>query len=417
MSKQKHQGGVKKRLQEQEATFARQMSLLKESNSEFKAKKRRKESEINFESIAYSMAINFKFSGQEPVRAVSEVGRTFKTKDPGKLRLAAARHLYGKYKVPAFLEKCWELDYPKAADNYAVYGRRYGRRYLQQEQRQQIADAEITTEELTEQRLWYIEAASGKSLYKGSAKGLLSRQEVHAFLNCPIKVTFRQAILYAIAKQHTDDLGVLTRVINTSLRNKPGQTWLKTPTWREVIRFFCTNEIELSEMNNLIDYFNHKVEQARVGEHYSLKGRTIESLRRQMQDWHWELARVKRLGNSKWEGLRYPNDQFTADGFEWKITQLTTSKELAAEGTAMHHCVYSYQQRCITGSIGIYGVRKIEVDCKEYLEHKRALTLEVTYTGEIIQIRGFGNRAAKTVERNAVNIWAKKNNLTISKYV
>ena len=94
------------------------------------------------------------------------------------------------------------------------------------------------------------------------------------------------------------------------------------------------------------------------------------------------------------------------------ISQVKTSKDLAAEGTAMHHCVYSYQHKCIDGSSSIWSVRRLQR--KKGITPERALTLEINDDGVIIQIRGFANRPARPEELEAVRYWARKNYLSIS---
>jgi hypothetical protein len=122
------------------------------------------------------------------------------------------------------------------------------------------------------------------------------------------------------------------------------------------------------------------------------------------------------MGDAKWDGIAVDNLEFQLDNYPnltWTITQLLTSKELAAEGTSMHHCVYGYQSVCVSGSRGIFSVKCLNK--KKNIVAERALTLEITERGEIVQIRGFANRVAKPEELEAVKFWAKKEKLEIKK--
>ncbi len=70
-----------------------------------------------------------------------------KTRDPARLRLAAARHLFALYPVPAALEAIW-LD-----------------------------SSGLDAGEIKLRKAWYIAAAGGNSLYKAGANAWLSRKE------------------------------------------------------------------------------------------------------------------------------------------------------------------------------------------------------------------------------------------------
>lgn len=76
-----------------------------------------------------------------------------KTRDAARLRLAAARHLFALYPVPAMLERIW------------------------------IDATGLAEEEARLRRQWYVTVARGGSLYKAGASTWLTRKEVHAFLH------------------------------------------------------------------------------------------------------------------------------------------------------------------------------------------------------------------------------------------
>jgi len=408
MAKQKHQGGLKERLREQEAIEARTKAMLSSSIRSHEAKKLEEDMKNSLENIAQKLILDY---GDRRIREISTFNRSLRTKDRGKITLAVATHLFGKYKVPSYLQECWYLE-QEIVSNTNLRQHWWERRQARQD------IVRVSAEEIRLRRQWFITAASGGSLYKEHTKGILSKQETHTFLNCPVDADFREAIIFAIATNHTQDLGIRTRVMKSKLRDFPGITWLERNIWREVIQFFCSNEIPLQEMNDLIDYFIHCDNRARIQQtHYSLRGRNLQSLRRQMQDWHYELARVKRMGDARWEGIPIADDEFELDGMpgnKWSFTQIKTSKDLAAEGTAMHHCVYSYQEKCVSGKSSIWSVKRHQP--KKSIAFERALTLEINENGEVIQIRGFANRQARPEEMHAVNHWMRKNYLTARRY-
>jgi hypothetical protein len=72
----------------------------------------------------------------------------------------------------------------------------------------------------------------------------------------------------------------------------------------------------------------------------------------------------------------------------------------------MHHCVFSYKDRCIKGTCSIWSLTSEDMGVS-----KRRVTIEVNDYGRIIQARGFANRSVKSDERFIISEWAKKNNL------
>jgi hypothetical protein len=398
MKRKKHEGGVKARVAHQEALVGIQLARLKNGTLQAQMKKSNAEGLTSVNNIARNL--EYTYEGFI-LRDISTFNRNLKTKDPGKVRLLVATHLFGKYKVPSYLQECWYQD--------EVRGNQVepGRRYHYNPNPGYLGQPLVSKSEIDIRRRWFITAASGRSLFKEDAAGILTKKEVHAFLNCPIPCNFREAIIYALASQWISDIGVITRIMKSKLNTNTGVNWVSQKVWREIVHFYCvTPGLTLMQMNDLFDYFSHMARNPG----YSLKGRTLTSLQRQMQDWHWELARVKKMGNAEWTGIPLEDEKFELNGMTWWFTQLKTSKALASEGNSMHHCVYSYQQRCIDGLISVWSVKK-----KGCVDFERALTLEITGTGDIIQARGFANRAPKKEEHEAVSFWSRKNRFGWSK--
>jgi hypothetical protein len=181
-----------------------------------------------------------------------------KTRDPARLKLAAARYLFARYPVPAPLEHIWS------------------------------GPAGLGASEVKERKRWYLVAAQGGSLYKECAKELLSRMEVHAFLHPPVALSFEAAFWQAIARSYTDDVGVALRIARSKIAMVP-HTRKGLDFWREAARFFCVHPLPLEEIDDLCDYLAARW---RADRRYSLKGRTPASLHRQMRDWHREQAQL-----------------------------------------------------------------------------------------------------------------------------
>lgn len=316
-----------------------------------------------------------------------------KTRDAARLRLAAARHLFACYAVPAHLEAVW-------------------------------LDAEgLDAEELRLRKRWYIVAAGGGSLYKAGASAWLTRKEVHAFLNPPGALGFDEAFWVAIARGYSDDLGQALKIARSRIARTPRS---ELGFWREVARFFSANLAPLETIDDLCDYI---AAARRRDAGFSLKGRTLASLTRLMQDWHRQLAAVARIeamqrraqqaagprtAGAQARGGSWPGSPL-AD-WEWRPTakeaktrgerfvlvQLNTASELVSESAAMHHCVSSYAAKCIAGYASIWALRRLALGKTE-----RMLTIELDRQHRAVQVRGFANRVATPEERKILERWAK----------
>lgn len=317
-----------------------------------------------------------------------------KTRDAARLRLAAARHLFARYPVASHLEQVW-----RDGDG-------------------------LNAEEIRLRKRWYIVAARGGSLYKAEAGQWLSRKEVHSFLNPPGDLAFAEAYWVAIARSFTEDLGMALRIARSKIARTPRA---ELGFWREAARFFCANPAPLETIDDLCDYL---VAARRRDAGFSLKGRTLSSLRRQMEEWHRDLATIERIeamrrraaviararadgqptrGADAWPGSllpdwewRPPAKEAAVKGERFIVRQLNTAGELVAESSAMHHCVSSYASKCIAGSASIWALRRVALG-----NTHRMLTIELDRQHRMVQVRGFGNRLATPDERRILERWAK----------
>ncbi|MDX8519457.1 PcfJ domain-containing protein [Mesorhizobium dulcispinae] len=315
-----------------------------------------------------------------------------KTRDRARLRLAAARYLYARYPVSAALESVW-LD-----------------------------STGLDANEIALRKAWYVTVARGDSLYKAGANAWLSRKEVHCFLNVSGDFGFAEAFWLAIARSYTDDQGLAVRLARTKIARTPRH---ELAFWREVARFFCGHPASKEEIDDLCDYIGamHQRDAA-----YSLKGRTLASLRRQMVDWHRDIAAIERIeamrrraaGRTQrgagtqaergaWDGSRLEDWEWQPSAKEAKVRgerffvrQLKTAEDLVAESRAMHHCVSTCAAKCIAGNASIWVLRRTALGKIE-----RLLTIELDPQNRAVQVRGFGNRLALPEERKVVERWAK----------
>ena len=273
----------------------------------------------------------------------------------------------------------------------------------------QVWDANFKTKILPlDFKKWYICLATGGSLYKEHAKAYLSKKEVHIFCTCPHLLTWEQLFIYSVAKAANPIEGIALRIAKSRINEKPFNDF-----WKTVIRFFSVHTPStITEINDLLDYLEAKLHENRD---YSISGQSLESLNKHMVNWHYQLRRMKVLGNSTWTGTYLPDETFTIEAagkptVTWNLHQILTAKELAAEGNRMRHCVLSYKDKCIKGNISIWSLTRQEGNG----EAKAKLTIELDNQGNIKQARGLANRDARPEERHILHKWISKHNLSFS---
>jgi hypothetical protein len=318
-----------------------------------------------------------------------------KTRDAARLRLAAARHLFARYPVGEHLEQIW-------IDSSALAG-----------------------DEIILRKRWYIVAAGGGSLYRAGGSAWLSRKEVHAFLNAPPRLSFEAAMWQAIARSYSDDPAIVWRIARSRIAQTPRA---ELTFWREVARFFCAHPATVEEMDDLRDYL---ADCRGRNPEFSLKGRTLASLGRQMHAWHRDLAAIARIeaarrraeaararargqtpawdtaGEGRWPGAAIADWSWEPVAKDrsrrevYLVIQLRTAADLVNETRAMHHCVASYAAKCIAGHASIWSLRRRAAGNTE-----RLLTIELDRQHRAIQIRGLANRTPRTEERKLLERWA-----------
>jgi hypothetical protein len=337
------------------------------------------------------------FAG-EAVRDPHSWHPQMKTRDSARLRLAAARHLFARYPVPAMLEHIW------------------------------VDDAGLDAEEVRLRKRWYVVAACGGSLYKAGASQWLTRKEVHAFLNTPAGLGFDEVFWLAIARSYVDEPTPALRIARSKIARTPRG---EIAFWREVARFFCVNHAPVETIDDLCDYL---AECRRRDASYSVEGRTLASLSRRMHDWHRDIAAIERIeairrraagrasshdANASlpahwsgspladWEWVPSAKDA-RAKGERFVVRQLKQAEDLVMESRAMRHCVSTYAGKCIAGHASIWSLRRCTKDRID-----RLLTIEVDQQSRAVQVRGFANRLAQADERNVLERWARARRIAL----
>jgi hypothetical protein len=266
-----------------------------------------------------------------------------------------AQHLIGKYAVPAFLTASWYAT----DDAYAE-----------------------------KKREWFVAHARGASFRSLDLPIEMTRKMEHIFLTSRDHLAIEQAMRRAelLALGASDELvqAVLATGSATDLRNGA--------FWRAVWMFLIANAsaIDLAQVGPMLD-FVQAIRHERVAVEtpdgivlrdppqpsFSLNGRTMQSMLRLMQEWHRSLGLAN--GGLTWAPsplqpmlIEEPSQDPSAPPSVWQLMELTNGTQLRTEGTALHHCVASYADRCWRGASRIWSLR---VQRGEKVRH--VLTIEV----------------------------------------
>jgi hypothetical protein len=313
-----------------------------------------------------------------------------KSKSEEKRLLDLVRFCFARYRVPAHLEALWTAN---AEDDFV-------------DKITAPVPTEIKRAGAPELLRWYLIAAQGGSLYKQETHPYLSKQETHHFLTAPANVaSFCQAMWYAVVRAQTDSNDAAL----TLARSKIATYSIASSWWKDVARFFARNPATAHEIDDLVDFLLVAKQQDAS---FTLKGRTLATLRRRMEDWHRALRRNQEIGGGAWAGSPLPDIEYKVGKEErqaiWRFRQIKTGEALFREGQRMHHCVATYKFACMQGDISIWSLTS-EFPIGRI---NRGVTMEVTRDARIVQCRGFANRLPYANEVTMVKRWAHEHNLT-----
>lgn len=242
---------------------------------------------------------------------------------------------------------------------------------------------------------------------KGMLPSTLTKKMQHALLQVRGRITLPWAVREAQITVLGGDRRLVRAVQESFLGQQLGQA---EEFWATVLIWLCNQDmLDPAQVGPILDYIRN-VRGQEGGEDWTIRGRTVTTIMRGMEEWHTNLARVRKI-----EGHRYDPSGFVAGRYEfkrkkgmdvWTVTEILTSKDLAREGREMSHCVYSYSWSIQRGRVSIWSVQ---------LNRERVLTVEVVNErNAIVQVRGKANRTATVQERSVLFRWAQENNFTLT---
>ncbi|MDH5326007.1 MAG: PcfJ domain-containing protein [Gammaproteobacteria bacterium] len=317
-----------------------------------------------------------------------------KTRNAHRQFASLARHLFANYPIPAFMDSVWYDGDGKA-------------------------------------KSWFIHIGMGNNIR--TAAGLpicLTKKMAHQFSRAPSHYTLNAAFRWAQVQALGGNKAVADAVVETRLARQ----FIDDEFWLSVLRFFVENPLlDRCHYVPVIDYiWNQKyeaqpvfVERGVVREdpplqpNFTMRGRTPETLLRQMEQWHLQLGKETRIGNTRWAKSNICDFRFVEGNAEhhnmkvWTIRELLDRKELAAEGRVQKHCVATYAGSCLKGHTSIWTM-----DVQTHLERKKLVTIELSHPGKCVcQVRGKRNRLATPEEISVIQRWVGREGLTIAAYL
>lgn len=186
----------------------------------------------------------------------------------------------------------------------------------------------------------------------------------------------------------------------------------------EAIKKISTNDHCYSTIRYLTDYVS-MVKKINDTKSFPLKFKSEDSdgLRQEIKEKHdsaviiynyikeeCNLNEFKKQ-TTKWKKWEYFNSEFSVIAPEHPA-------DLSVEGTTLHHCVKNYIDKVAEGKTNILFIRKTEELDKPFF------TVEISNSGTIEQVHGFGNRNTNTEPalENFIKEWSSKKKLKSSNY-
>jgi hypothetical protein len=308
-----------------------------------------------------------------------------------------AQHLLARYPVPPFMTSAW-FDLPPG--------------------------------EKLPQHDWYKHLGRGENIRTAKLPLRLTKAMAHLFTRAPHHYSAVAALRWAQVRGLGGSQALARAVVGTRL----GKVLENEEFWESVLHFFVNHPcLDLAQVGPVVDFLQYQRFEWKEGvsadgvfgkqppprPDYTMKGRTVASVLRQVEEWHKELGRETNQPSISWRHAPF-NEFRLVQGEEglgnmrmWTITEILTSRALFLEGQTMRHCVATYKERCIQRQVSIWSV---QVETQR--GRQRALTIEVDIPQRTIrQVRGKCNRLPSANERAIVERWAAVEGLRIAEAI
>lgn len=319
------------------------------------------------------------------------------SQNPWPLFTSLAHHLFSLYPVPAFMTSVW---------------------------------FELPPGEVLPQHGWYKHLGLGRSIRTATLPLRLTRAMAHLFSQAPHHYTVIAALRWAQVRGLGGREALARAVVGTRL----GKALENEDFWESVLHFFINHpSLELAQVGPVVDFLQHQKFEWKEGvspegvfgkqppphPDFTMKGRTVASVLRQVEEWHKQLGQDTNQPSLSWRHSPF-KDFRLVEGSEalgnmrvWTITELLTSRALFLEGQAMRHCAATYGERCARRQTSIWSMQ-----VENQRGRRRVLTIEVDLAKRIVcQARRKCNRPPHAVERELMEQWAAQERLRVPESV
>jgi hypothetical protein len=303
------------------------------------------------------------------------------------------RHLFCKYEIPEFFDSAW---FRKEKSSYKF-------------------------------RDWFIHIGLGHNIRTVKTPIPLTKKMAHSMMLAPADYTIEGAIRWGQIHALGGDKRLISEVVATRL----GKSFSEEKFWTSVISFFIQNPmLDRKHVGPIYDFIHHhkykeeeivvpggRVERRPPPQpNFSMTQRDPEALLRQVDRWHGALSKANPAKNLYFKKSEIKDFVYARGKDEeeiiFRIKELLSGQALIEEGRALNHCVATYAMSCFRGHCSIWSLEK---------EHKgkmsKCLTVEVDQDKIIVQARGKHNRLPDSNEMNLLQLWATRNELTLSHYL
>lgn len=285
------------------------------------------------------------------------------------------------------------------------------------------------TPEAAAQRSWYLHVGRGENIRQCALPIHYTKKMAHHFMRAPASLTVEQALRWG----QVHGLGGDERLAQTIFGTRLTDDFTHDEFWTSVIRWLIQHPmLDRDQVGPIVDYLHNQrfvPERVFAGPagrealrppqpNLTMKGRSPESLLRQVTAWHRVLGRDNTQQVQQWKSSGIGGFEFL-EGSEargtlkcWTIRELLSSKALFVEGRRMRHCVATYASSCAGGNCSIWTM---EVESLE--GRRKAVTIEVSSGRMICQVRGRSNRRPTEKERDILRRWAAQEKLSTPSYL
>lgn len=276
---------------------------------------------------------------------------------------------------------------------------------------------------------WFLHLGRGHNLRTADLPLDYTKRMAHHFLQSPADYSVGAALRWG----QIQGLGGGERLVRAVVGTRLGEQFEHEEFWATVLRFFVAHPLlDPAQVGPIVDFIHQQrfvsqdvfVAPGRVERqpppqpNFTMKGRTPESLLRQVAAWHRTLAKTEQV-RVEWRPSGIERFQFT-EGNErsrnlkiWTITELLSSQALVAEGRTMKHCVASYAHSCANRRTSIWTL-----EAESFEGRSKLLTIEVLIGARrIVQARGKCNMLPAERHLAILRRWAAEAGLTLSEYV